>query len=195
MSARGLSRSRWRAGGRALLAIALLAGLFGGGAPPWPAAAQGEAVPPVTAPVPLSERLRAQGHAVDPAEAAYLDADEQVTEGFVQPLTVVLAFADAPQRLADWHATATELLRQLLRRDPLQTPVIPPPALQAVHAQAVAYRQHLRAAAEAWLAGLEAGAPDWLQWGAAEYGAAEAARAEWYRALWERYVGEPPPGS
>jgi hypothetical protein len=150
------------------------------------------AVPSPTAPLPLSERLRAQGHVVETAEAAYLDADERITEGFVRRLAVVLAFADAPQRVDDWRATATVLLRQMVDLDPLEAPVIPPASLQAVHRQAVAYRQHLRAAATAWLAGIEAGAPDWLQWGAEEYGAAEAARADWYRALWDRYVGQPP---
>lgn len=162
-------------------------------APGAPARAQ-DVAPAVTILIPLSERLRAQGHAPDAAEAAYLDADERVTEAFLQPLLVVLAFADQPQRRDDWRPTATEYLRYLARQEPTTTPVIPPATLLPLHEQAVTYRRHLRAAAVAWLAAIEANEPEWLPAGSEEYAAAERARLGWYRALWERYVGGPPPG-
>ena len=177
---------------RMVLALLLAACAFLGGGPPPGVRAQDD-VPPATLPTSLSQRLRAQGHAVEPTEAAYLDADERLTESFVQPLVVVLAFANQPSRHDDWRLSVRQQLQQLVRLDPLRTPVIPPVALQGAHTQAVLHRHHLRAAAEAWLVALEADDPEWLQRGGAEYAAAESARIGWHRALWERYVGQPLP--
>jgi hypothetical protein len=43
--------------------------------------------------------------------------------------------------------------------------VAPPPTLAEIHAQSVAYRTHLSAAALEWLNGVEAEDPAWLQRG------------------------------
>jgi hypothetical protein len=171
-----------------VLAVLLLAAI----APP-AASAQDEPVPPAGPPRTVSERLREQGQIVPDAEAAYLDADEQVQEQFLQALIAVELLSNVAPTLQDWRAVMAQALRHLASLDPDPGPV-PPTALQAVHAEAVRHRERLRAAAEAWLAGVEADDPAWRQRGAADLGAAEQARLLWHRALLERYAGRAIPG-
>jgi hypothetical protein len=159
-----------------------------------PAAASQEEVPAAGPPLSLSQRLAAQGHAVAPAEAEYLDADEQVTEEFVRLLAYVQMMMGIPPNTEGWRETMVNFLEPMVLLDPERTPVAPPAPLAAVHAGAVAYRAHLSAAALEWLNGVEAGDPAWLQRGLSEYGAAEQARLAWHKALYERYTGEPAPG-
>ena len=175
-----------------LILVPLLTGLPPGPLPAHGAAAQ-EEVPPAGPPVPLSQRLRAQGHPVDTAEAAYLDADEQAREEFLRLQVVVDLLASLRPDTDDWKITLLQHLGQLAALDPTRTPVAPPPTLLAVHDQSLAYRRHLGAAALQWLAGVHANDPTWLQRGAEEHANAERARLAWYKALWEHYTGQPAP--
>ena len=157
------------------------------------ASAQDEPVPPAGPPRTVSERLRDQGQIVPDAEAAYLDADEQVQEQFLQALIFVELLSNVAPTVQDWRAAMLQALQYFASLDPDPGPA-PPIALQAVHAEAVRHRERLRAAAEAWLAGVEADDPAWRQRGAAELGAAEQARLLWHRALLERYAARAVPG-
>lgn len=157
-------------------------------------AAPADEVPPAGPAVPMSARLHAQGYDVAAPEAAYLDADEQVTEAYLRPLTMVQVLMATPPSRPCWAEVMTLYLEMLERLDPAWAPVPPPADLQGVHAAAVAYRAHLGAAARAWLGGVRADDPAWLTRGQADYAAAERARRAWYAALWEHYAGEPPPG-
>jgi hypothetical protein len=172
----------------ALLLVALALQLVG------PAAAQ-EGASTATAPQPLSERLRAQGHAVDAVHAAYLDADERAREEFVELLVVVDVLASArPGDAEGWRFFLLDTLQLLVGLDPTHTPVEPPPGFAEVHAHSLAYRQHLHTAGRQWLAAVRDRDPAWYQRGAIEYAAAERVRLAWHKALWERYTGEPAPG-
>jgi hypothetical protein len=152
-------------------------------------------VPAAGPPLSLSGRLLAQGHAVSPAEATYLDADEQVTEQYVRLLVVVQELSRALPTAEGWRPTILAYLEALAQLDPAQAPVPPPAELRDVHAQAVAYRAHLGRAAAAWLAAIQADDPAWLLRGNDAYAAAERARLTWYQALWEHYTGESAPNA
>ncbi len=156
--------------------------------------ARPEEVLPAGPPRSLSARLRAQGHPVAPAEAAYLDADEQVTEQYVRLLVVVQELAALPPTTPEWRRAMVLYLEAMANLDPAAAPVPPPDGLLAVHTHAVAYREGLGTAARQWLAAIRAEDPAWLLQGADAYGAAEQARLAWQKALWEYYVGEPAPG-
>jgi len=174
------------------------------------AAAQEETVPPAGPPLSVSARLLAQGHPVQPAEAVYLDADEQVTERYIGLLVVVDFLASMfpnaaawksataadlmPPDADDWKSAMVACLQALAALNPGETPVPPPAGLMAVHGDSVAYREHLAAAAREWLAGVEADDPAWRERGLGEYGEAERARLAWYKELWEHYTGQPAPG-
>jgi hypothetical protein len=159
-----------------------------------PAAGQDD-VPAAGPPLSLSGRLLAQGHPVSPAEAVYLDADEQVTEQYVRLLVVVQELSRMPPSTEGWRPALLANLQAMAALDPAKAPVAPPAELDAVHAEAVAYRGHLGRAAGAWQAALRADDPAWLQRGTDEYAAAEAARLAWYQALWVYYTGEPAPNA
>lgn len=156
--------------------------------------ARPEEVLPAGPPLSLSARLRAQGHPVAPAEAVYLDADEQITEQYVRLLVVVQELAAMPPTTPEWRRALVAYLQAMADLDPAAAPVPPPDGLRAVHEHAVAYREELGTAARRWLAAIEANDPAWLLQGADAYGAAEQARLAWQKALWEYYVGEPAPG-
>ncbi len=177
----------------ASVTVALLGALLLLGVGPFPAASQ-EEVPAAGPPLSLSQRLTAQGHTVAPDEAAYLDADEQVTEDFVRLLAYVQMMMTVPPSTEGWRESLGNFLEAMVVLDPERTPVPPPESLAEVHADAVAYRAHLSSAALEWLHGVEASDPAWMQRGMDEYGAAEQARLAWYKALYERYTGEPAPG-
>jgi hypothetical protein len=177
--------------------VPLAAALFGAlvllAAGALPSAGQ-EEVPAAGPPLSLSQRLTAQGHTVEPAEAAYLDADEQVTEEFVRLLAYVQMMMGIPPNTEGWRETMVNFLEPMVLLDPERTPVPPPDSLGTVHASSVAYRVHLSAASLEWLHGVEANDPAWMERGLREYGAAEQARLAWHKALYERYTGEPAPG-
>jgi hypothetical protein len=176
---------------RLALALTLLAVLVGG----WPAPTEAQdEVPAAGPPLAISQRLRAQGHTVDAAEAAYLDADEQVTDEYVRLLGYVQMVISTPASASDWRDDMVSFLEPMALLAPDRTPVPPPDSLAAVHTAAVGYRTHLGAAALQWLRAVEANDPQWVQAGLEEYGAAERARLAWQKALYERYVGEPAPG-
>ena len=83
---------RWATLGAALAASLTGALLLGATAP----ALGQEDVPQAGPPLSVSQRLQAQGHSVAPAEAAYLDADEQVTDEFVRLLAYVQMVMNVP---------------------------------------------------------------------------------------------------
>ena len=155
-----------------------------------PAVAQSE-VPTAGPPLSLSGRLQAQGHSVTPAEATYLDADEQVTEQYVRLLVVVQEIAGMPPSAAGWRQALETYLGAMADLDPTQAPVPPPDTLRTLHAQVVAYREALGTAARQWLAAVRAGNPAWVARGNDAYAAAERARFDWHQALREHYTGEP----
>jgi hypothetical protein len=158
------------------------------------AAAQDE-VPAAGPPLSLSGRLIAQGHPVTPAEAVYLDADEQVTEQYVRLLVIVQELSRTLPTAEGWRPTILAYLEAMTRLDPAEAPVPPPENLRAIHDQAVAYRAHLGTAAAEWLAAVQADDPTWLLRGSDPYAAAERARLTWYQALWEHYTGEAAPNA
>jgi hypothetical protein len=178
----------------ALLALWLLAGLGWALLGAAPAAAQDE-VPAAGPPLSLSGRLLAQGHRVTPAEAIYLDADEQVTEQYVRLLVVVQEISRAAPTAEGWRPTILAYLDAMGQLDPAQAPVPPPEGLGAVHAHAVAHRAQLGTAAAEWRAAIQADDPTWLLRGNDAYAAAERARLAWHQALWEHYTGEPAPNA
>jgi hypothetical protein len=189
---RGACGPHWSVAWRAALVLAAICVL--GGLTPV-ANAQGDDVLPASAPLSVSARLRAQGHQVPEAEAAYLDDDERLQEACLQAYLTVQLLADAPGIGEAGRPALAQALRQLVNLDPDGGAIAPPPALRLVHAAAVRHRERLRDAAAAWLEGVDAGDPQWRARGTEAYGAAERARAEWHLALWQRYAGRALPGS
>ncbi|HLH23955.1 MAG TPA: hypothetical protein VK066_15635 [Chloroflexota bacterium] len=177
-----------------LLGAVLVIGLAWGalGAPP---AVGQDDVPAAGPPLSLSGRLRAQGHDVAPDEAVYLDADEEVTEQYVRLLVVVQDLSQMLPTTEGWRPALIANLQAMAQLEPTLAPVPPPEGLRDVHAQSVAYREHLGKAADAWLAAVQADDPTWLLRGTDEYAAAEQARLAWYQALYEYYTGEPAPNA
>ncbi len=174
---------------RAILLVLMLLGLAA------PARAQQseeeEAVPPATAPVPLSTALRNAGYTLTAEEAAYLDADEEVTEQFLTPLLTVELHAPYVQDEYSRQIVLAEL-RRLAALDPTATPVAPTPTLAELHRLALARRTSLQEAARQWLEGLEANDPAWVARGAEAYGRARQAEADWYALLRQRLSASGP---
>jgi hypothetical protein len=166
MAVAGWATRRWSTLG-AVLAAALTGALLLGGASAAPAHGQ-EDVPQAGAPLSVSQRLQAQGHRVAQAEAAYLDADEQVTDEFVRLLAYVQMVMAVPTTADGWQDSMVRLLEPMVVLDPERAPVPPPESLATVHAASVGYRSHLSAAALQWLGGVEASDPAWLQRGLEE---------------------------
>lgn len=166
------------------LAVALLAV-----APPL-AAQQGgdEAVPPATAPQPLSVQIRAAGFNVTDPEAAYLDADAQFTDQFVAPmLTVEL---HAPYVSDDFsRQVILAQLQQVVNLNPNGNTVPPPASLAELERIQAARRASIRQASQQWLGALQANDPNWVLAGSDAYGAARQAEADWYAALRQRLAG------
>jgi hypothetical protein len=173
---------------RVLYALMLTIGAVGG--TQLVAAAQGsdESVPPVTAPMTLSEMLRQAGHRIANEEAAYLDADAELTDQFVRPVLTVDLFAASvvDDRSRELVLTA---LRQIVAMDPSARRVAPPPTLQELDRLALARRTAAQQAARRWIEGLEANDPAWLARGTEALGAANRAEAEWYVALQQYLSG------
>jgi hypothetical protein len=176
----------------AVLGVLLVVGVAWGAPGTPPAAGQAD-VPAAGPPLSLSGRLQTQGYEVSPAEATYLDADEQVTEQYVRLLVVVQEIAGMPPTAEGWQRAMETYLRAMADLDPDQAPVPPPDGLAPLHARVVAYREALGTAAQQWLGAVRAGDPAWLARGNDAYAAAERARFEWHQALREYYTGEPSP--
>jgi hypothetical protein len=174
---------------RQALAIILLAFAVLAAAPRVAAQQEGdEAVPPATAPQPLSVQIRAAGFTVTDQEAAYLDADAQFTDQFVAPmLTVEL---HAPFVSDDFsHQVVLSQLQQVANLDPNGNTVQPPPSLAELERIQAARRASIRQAAQQWLAALQANDPNWVMAGSDAYGAARQGEADWYAALRQRLAG------
>src|SRR5438309_11897313 len=101
MALAGRSTPRWATLGAVLAASLRWAALLVG-ATAAPAHGQ-EALPQAGAPLSLNQRLQAQGHRVTPAEAAYFDADEQVTDEFVRLLAYVQMVMSVPATTDGWQ--------------------------------------------------------------------------------------------
>jgi hypothetical protein len=176
---------------RATRAILLALMLLGLAAPTGAQQSEEEAVPPATGPVPLSAALRNAGYTLTAEEAAYLDADEGVTEQFLTPLLTIELHAPYVQDEYSRQIVLAEL-RRLAALDPTATPVAPPPTLAELHRLALARRTSLQEAARQWLEGLEANDPAWVARGAEAYGRARQAEADWYALLRQRLSASSP---
>jgi hypothetical protein len=178
---------------RALTIFSLVIGLLAA-APPLAAQQEGdEAVPPATAPQPLSAQIRAAGFNVTDQEAAYLDADAQFTDQFVAPmLTVEL---HAPYVSDDFsRQVVLSQLQQVANLDPNGNTVAAPPSLAELERIQAARRGAIRQAAQQWLAALQANDPNWVTAGADAYGSARQGEADWYAALRQRLAAAPAGG-
>jgi len=155
------------------------------------AAQQGgdEAVPPVTAPIPISQMLRNAGYTISADEGAFLDADERLTDQFVTPvLTVELQAPFANDEFS--RQVILSELRKVVALDPAAS-TAPPAALSELARISVVRRSAIRQAAQGWLAGLEANDPSWVTRGSDAYGTARQAEVDWYAALRQRLGGAP----
>jgi hypothetical protein len=172
---------------RVLYALMLTIGVLGGA---HLVAAQGsdEPVPPVTAPMTLSEMIRQAGHRITNEEAAYLDADAELTDQFVRPVLTVDLFAASVVDEQSRQLVLTAL-RQIVALDPAARPVAAPARLQELDRLAIARRTAARQAAQRWIEGLEANDPAWLARATEPLGAANRAEAEWYVALQQYLSG------
>jgi hypothetical protein len=158
----------------------------------FPASAQqggDETVPPVTAPIPISQMLRNAGYNLSADEGTFLDADERLTDQFVTPvLTVELQAPFANDEFSRQVILAE--LRKVVALDP--GAAAPAPAsLSEVARISVLRRTAIRQAAQGWLAGLEANDPSWVVRGSDAYGTARQAEVDWYAALRQRLGGTP----
>jgi hypothetical protein len=139
----------------------------------------------------MSQVIRQAGHSLTEAEAAYLDAEQQLQIAWVTPLWQIVTLAGPEGGLPDasTQAAIRAELEKLLTLDPTAGPPAPP-QYQRLRELAVAQRQALQRAAQAWLAALQAGDPDWRQRGADDAQAAQRALEEWAAEMVARY---PPP--
>ena len=166
-----------------MAAIALLAA-----APPLAAQQEEEAVPPATAPQPLSAQIRAAGFNLTDEEAAYLDADAQFTDQFVAPMMTVELHA--PYAADDFsRQVIISQLQQVARLDPTAATARPPASLAELDRLQVARRTAIRQAAQQWLNALQANDANWVMAGSDAYGAARQGEADWYAALRQRLSG------
>jgi hypothetical protein len=165
------------------LAIALLAA-----AAPLAAQQSDEAVPPATAPQPLSAQIRAAGFNLTDEEAAYLDADAQLTDQFVAPMLTVELHAP---NIADDFSRQVILaqLQQVTTLNPDGNTAQPPASMAELQRIQVARRTAIRQAAQQWLSALQANDPNWVMAGSEAYGAARQGEVDWYTALRQRLAG------
>jgi hypothetical protein len=128
------------------------------------AAAQETVQPPAASS--FSQALRAQGHSLSDAEAAFLDADERLQATYIQALINIdlLSRVDAERRNDDWRQALTSELQRILGQDPSASPS-PPSSLEQFRELAIAYRRDVHAAATKWMEAVGANDPEWLQRG------------------------------
>jgi hypothetical protein len=139
-------------------------------------------------------QLRAAGFTISGDEAAYLDADEQLTDQFVAPMLTVELHAPYVNDEFSRQVVLVQL-RQVAALDPNGANLQAPPTLAELQRIAVARRTALRQAAQQWLAALQANDPNWVMAGADAYGAARQGEVDWYAALRQRLSGQAPGGS
>ncbi len=158
---------------------------------PPPTAGQGpttdEVIPPPMPAQTISQVIRNAGYSLTPEEAAYLDADERLTERFVNAvITADLAvdMVNDPQV----RQVLMDQLRAVTQLDPAALDVPPPPSLQALHQVGQLRREALQRTARAWLEGLEANDPVWINRGMDAYAQARQAEADWYTMLRQRLL-------
>jgi len=144
----------------------------------------------------ISEVIRQAGHSLSDAEAAYLDAEQQLQIQWVSPLYQVVALAGPEGGVpdADTQAAIRAELEKILALDPNAGPT-PPPQYQRLRELAVGQRQALRRAAQAWLTALQAGDPDWRQRGTADAQVAQQQLEAWAAEMVALYPPPQPPES
>ena len=148
-----------------------------------------EAVPPVTAPIPISQMLRNAGYTISADEGTFLDADERLTDQFVTPvLTVELQAPFANDEFS--RQVIMSELRKIVALDPGAAGTAPA-SLSEVARLSVVRRSAIRQAAQGWLTGLESNDPSWVVRGSDAYTTARQAEADWYSALRQRLGGSP----
>ena len=127
------------------VALAVFASLAG----PWaPARAQQTSSDPAQGIMPMSQFLQQAGFSLDAAEAAYLDADQDVQIQYVGPLFTVFNLAGPEGGLPD-SATREQIvaaLQKVIALDPTAAPQAPP-TLARLRELAVEQRTALRRAA------------------------------------------------
>src|SRR5215210_7887028 len=135
----------------ALLVVAILA------EPAVPAGAQTPPGDPSQAMVPISQIIRQAGYALSDAEAAYLDAEQQLQAQYLAPMLQVMALAGGPEAGMPGDATQAGIvaeLQKVVALDPSAAPEAPA-TLQRLRELAVLQRVGLRRVAEQWLEGLQ----------------------------------------
>ena len=170
----------------ALLVVAILA------EPAVPAGAQTPPGDPSQAMVPISQIIRQAGYTLSDAEAAYLDAEQQLQAQYLAPMLQVMALAGGPEAGMPGDATQAGIvaeLQKVVALDPSAAPEAPA-TLQRLRELAVLQRVGLRRVAEQWLEALQGGDPDWRTRGASDFPAAQQSLADWQQELASRY---PPP--
>ena len=137
---------------------------------------------------PISQLIRDAGHSLTDAEAAYLDADQQVGGQYVALLFQVVTLAGPDPGVPDaaTQANVVAELQRLLALDPAASPQAPP-SLQALRELVVEQRAGIRRAAARWLEALQAGDPDWRLRGNDELAAAQQSLVSWQQELASRY--------
>jgi hypothetical protein len=138
-----------------------------------------------------SQLIRQAGYTLTDAEAAYLDADQQIGQQYSTALLQVVALGGPNAGLPDSaiQPALVAVLQRLLALDPAATPEAPA-SLETLRSMAVEQRQATQRAASAWLAALQAGDPNWWQAGADDFAAANQALQNWQQEFAARY---PPP--
>jgi hypothetical protein len=156
-----------------------------------PAAAQ---VPPLGDPsqgmVPVSQIIRQAGYTLTDAEAAYLDAEQQLQGQYLTPFVQVVTLAGTEGVPVD--STRTNIMAELQKVTNLDPSAAPeaPASLQRLRELTIQQRVGMRAVAQQWLDGLIAGDPDWRQRGASDFQAAQQSLSDWQQELANRF---PPP--
>ncbi len=173
------------------IVVALVAGALGFQPVAWASnQAQAPDSTTVTMPPP-SQIIRQAGYSLTDAEAAYLDADQQVGQQFATTLLQVMALAgpNGSQLDAASQGAVIAALQKIIALNPSTTPSAPP-SLQHLQELAVQQRQATQRAAADWLAALQAGDPNWWQAGADDFATAAQGLQDWKAELQALY---PPP--
>ena len=160
--------------------------------PAVPAGAQTPPGDPSQAMAAISQIIRQAGYTLTDAEAAYLDAEQQLQAQYLAPMLQVMTLAGGPEAGVPGDATQASIvaeLQKVLALDPNAASEAPG-ALQRLRELAVLQRVGLRRVAQQWLEALQAGDPDWRTRGADDFMAAQQSLAEWQQELASRY---PPP--
>ncbi|MBX5491091.1 MAG: hypothetical protein IRZ14_08020 [Chloroflexi bacterium] len=135
----------------------------------------------------ISQVIRNAGYSLTPEEAAYLDADEQLTDRFVNAVITADLAVDTVNEPAV-RQLLMDQLREVTQLDPASLSVQPPPSLQPLHQLGQLRREALQRTARAWLTGLEENDPFWINRGMDAYTQARQAEADWYAALRQRLI-------